>query len=397
MFNLDSQDFTNKKVIIRVDLNVPLDKNNKVTDTTRIEACIETVDKVIKLGGSCILLSHLGRPKGKDDKLSLKHIVNTVSLILKRPVVFHKDCIGSKAELATSLLEPGQIMLMENVRFYEEEITGDKGFAESLSKLGDVFINDAFGTCHRKHSSTAVIAKFFNGKKFAGKLLQKELEVISQIAEEGKKPVLAILGGAKVSSKLKILYNLIHKVDKIIIGGGMAYTFIRAKGGTIGNSLFEEELIENAKEILTIAEESGKEIILPEDSLASKDFDNNDSIKTFKTSEIEEGWMGLDIGEKSIEKFNKVILSSNTIFWNGPMGVFEKEKFSPGTRSICNSLKQAKEQGVNVIVGGGDSIAALKKLGNKEWVTYISTGGGALLESLEGKILPGVKALSDDF
>jgi len=397
MFNLDSQDFTNKKVIIRVDLNVPLDKNNKVTDTTRIEACIETVDKVIKLGGSCILLSHLGRPKGKDDKLSLKHIVNTVSLILKRPVLFHKDCIGSKAELATSLLEPGQIMLMENVRFYEEEITGDKGFAESLSKLGDVFINDAFGTCHRKHSSTAVIAKFFNGKKFAGKLLQKELEVISQIAEEGKKPVLAILGGAKVSSKLKILYNLIHKVDKIIIGGGMAYTFIRAKGGTIGNSLFEEELIENAKEILTIAEESGKEIILPEDSLASKDFDNNDSIKTFKTSEIEEGWMGLDIGEKSIEKFNKVILSSNTIFWNGPMGVFEKEKFSPGTRSICNSLKQAKEQGVNVIVGGGDSIAALKKLGNKEWVTYISTGGGALLESLEGKILPGVKALSDDF
>lgn len=396
MFNLDSQDFTNKKVIIRVDLNVPLDKNNKVTDTTRIEACIETVDKVIKLGGSCILLSHLGRPKGKDDKLSLKHIVNTVSLILKRPVVFHKDCIGSKAELATSLLEPGQIMLMENVRFYEEETTGDKGFAESLSKLGDVFINDAFGTCHRKHSSTAVIAKFFNGKKFAGKLLQKELEVISQIAEEGKKPVLAILGGAKVSSKLKILYNLIHKVDKIIIGGGMAYTFIRAKGGTIGNSLFEEELIENAKEILTIAEKSGKEIILPEDSLSSTDFDNNNSIKTFKTSEIEEGWMGLDIGEKSIEKFNKVILSSNTIFWNGPMGVFEKEKFSPGTRSICNSLKQAKEQGVNVIVGGGDSIAALKKLGNKEWVTYISTGGGALLESLEGKILPGVKALSDD-
>ncbi len=396
MFNLDSQDFTNKKVIIRVDLNVPLDKNNKVTDTTRIEACIETVDKVIKLGGSCILLSHLGRPKGKDDKLSLKHIVNTVSLILKRPVLFHKDCIGSKAELATSLLEPGQIMLMENVRFYEEETTGDKGFAESLSKLGDVFINDAFGTCHRKHSSTAVIAKFFNGKKFAGKLLQKELEVISQIAEEGKKPVLAILGGAKVSSKLKILYNLIHKVDKIIIGGGMAYTFIRAKGGTIGSSLFEEELIENAKEILTIAEESGKEIILPEDSLASKDFDNNDSIKTFKTSEIEEGWMGLDIGEKSIEKYNKVILSSNTIFWNGPMGVFEKEQFSPGTRSICYSLKQAKEQGVNVIVGGGDSIAALKKLGNKEWVTYISTGGGALLESLEGKILPGVKALSDD-
>ena len=287
-------------------------------------------------------------------------------------------------------------MLMENVRFYEEETTGDTGFAQSLSKLGDIYINDAFGTCHREHSSTAVISKFFPGKKFAGKLLQKELEVISQIADEGKKPVLAILGGAKVSSKLKILYNLIHKVDRIIIGGGMAYTFIRAKGGTTGNSLFEEELIENAKEILTIAEESGKEIILPEDSLASTDFDNNDKIKTFKTSEIEEGWMGLDIGGESIEKFNKAIISSNTIFWNGPMGVFEKEQFALGTRSICNSLKQAKEKGVNVIVGGGDSIAALKKLGNKEWVTYISTGGGALLESLEGKILPGVKALSDD-
>ena len=396
MFFLDSQDLTNKKAIIRVDLNVPLDKNNRVTDTTRIEACIETVDKVIKLGGSCVLLSHLGRPIGKEEKLSLKNIVETVSLILNRPVLFHKDCIGDEAERATSLLEPGQIMLMENVRFYEEETKGDIGFAESLSKLGDVYINDAFGTCHRKHSSTAVIAKFFKGKKFVGKLLQKELEVISQIAEEGKKPVLAILGGAKVSSKLKILYNLIHKVDKIIIGGGMAYTFIRAKGGTIGNSLYEEELIENAKEIITIAKKYGKEIILPEDSLASTDFDNNDRIETFKTSEIEEGWMGLDIGERSIEKFNKAILSSSTIFWNGPMGVFEKEKFSLGTKAICNSLKQAKEKGVNVIVGGGDSIAALKKLGNKEWVSYISTGGGALLESLEGKILPGVKALSDD-
>src|SRR6056300_1005571 len=373
MFFLDSQDLTNKKAIIRVDLNVPLDKNNKVTDTTRIEACIETVDKVIKLGGSCVLLSHLGRPIGKEEKLSLKNIVETVSLILNRPVLFHKDCIGDEAERATSLLEPGQIMLMENVRFYEEETKGDAGFAESLSKLGDIYINDAFGACHRKHSSTAVIAKFFKGKKFVGKLLQKELEVISQIAEEGKKPVLAILGGAKVSSKLKILYNLIHKVDKIIIGGGMAYTFITAKGGTIGNPLYEEALIENAKEIITIAKKYGKEIILPEDSLASTDFDNNDRTETFKTSEIEEGWMGLDIGEKSIEKFNKAILSSNTIFWNGPMGVFEKEKFSLGTKSICNSLKQAKEKGVNV-----------------------STGGGALLESLEGKILPGVKALSDD-
>ncbi len=397
MFFLENQDLTNKKVIIRVDLNVPLDENKNVTDTTRIEACIETIEKVIELGGSCVLLSHLGRPKGKDKNLSLKLIVETVSAVLKKPVLFHEDCIGSDAEKAVSLLSQGQIILMENVRFYEEETAGDIDFSESLSKLGDVYINDAFGTCHREHASTAVIAKFFKGKKYVGKLLQKELEVINQIAEKGEKPVLAILGGAKVSSKLKILYNLIHKVDKIIIGGGMAYTFITAKGGKTGNSLFEEELLENAKEILSIAQETGKEIILPEDSVASTDFDNNDKIKTFKTSAIEDGWMGLDIGEKSIKKFNKEIFSSKTIFWNGPMGVFEKEKFSQGTNAICLSLKQAKEKGVNVIVGGGDSIAALKKLGKKEWVTYISTGGGALLESLEGKTLPGVKALSNDY
>ena len=397
MFYLENQDLSNKRVIIRVDLNVPLDKNSSVTDTTRIEACKETVNTVIKLGGSCVLISHLGRPKGKEKRLSLKNIVETVSAVVDRPVLFHEDCIGRDAEKATLLLKPGQIILMENLRFYDEETEGSMTFAENLSKLGDVYINDAFGTSHREHASTALIAKFFKGKKFAGKLLQKELEVINEIAEKGKKPVLAILGGAKVSSKLKILYNLIHKVDKIIIGGGMAYTFIKAKGGKIGNSLFEDELITSAKEILKIAEESGKEIVLPDDSIASTDFDKNDQIKTFKSGEIEDGWMGLDIGSRSIEKFNQTILSSNTVFWNGPMGVFEKEQFSKGTKSICTSLKQAKEKGVNVIVGGGDSIAALKKLGNKEWVTYISTGGGALLESLEGKTLPGVKALSNDY
>jgi len=397
MFYLENQDLSNKRVIIRVDLNVPLDKNSKVTDTTRIEACKETVNTVIELGGSCVLISHLGRPKGKDKKLSLKNIVDTVSIIMGRPVLFHEDCIGIDAEKVTSVLKPGEIILMENLRFYDNETEGSMTFAESLSKLGDVYVNDAFGTSHREHASTALIAKFFKGKKFAGKLLQKELEVINEIAEKGKKPVLAILGGAKVSSKLKILYNLIQKVDKIIIGGGMAYTFIKAKGGNIGNSLFEEELLTNAKEILKIAKESGKEIVLPDDTIASTDFDNNDQIKTFNSGEIEDGWMGLDIGSSSIEKFNQTILSSNTVFWNGPMGVFEKELFSKGTTSICTSLKQAKENGVNVIVGGGDSIAALKKLGNKEWVTYISTGGGALLESLEGKTLPGVKALSNDY
>ena len=393
MFNLEKQELKNKKVIIRVDLNVPLDDKFKVTDTTRIEACKETIDLILDKGGTCILISHFGRPKEREDKFSLKHIVETVSDVLDHPVFFHNDCIGDKVQEVISNLNPGDIILLENLRFYKEETLGDILFAEELSKLGDIYVNDAFGTCHREHSSTALIAKYFKNKKFAGKLLEKELTAINQIANNGKKPVLAILGGAKVSSKLNILYNLIKKVDKIIIGGGMAYTFIKAKGGKIGNSLVEDELIINAKEILSLAEKLEKQIILPFDTKASKDFENNDQIKTFDSNKIEDDWMGLDIGKKSIEKFSKEIFLSNTIFWNGPMGVFEKELFSEGTSSICNSLRVAKQKGVNVIVGGGDSIAALKKLGNKDWVSYISTGGGALLESLEGKTLPGVKAL----
>ena len=393
MSDLEKQDLKNKKVIVRVDLNVPLDDNDNVTDTTRIVACKETVDLILEKGGTCILISHLGRPKGKENKFSLKKIVDTVSSVLNHPVFFYEDCVGLGAQEAISKLDQGSIILMENLRFYEEETQGDRVFAENLSKLGDIYVNDAFGTCHREHASTAVIAEYFENKKFAGKLLQKELEAINQIANNGKKPVLAILGGAKVSSKLSILYNLIKNVDKIIIGGGMAYTFIKAKGGQIGNSLVEDELITNAQEILRLAHKLDKKIILPVDTKASKDFDNNNQISTFNSKEIEEGWMGLDIGEKSMEIFHQEILTSNTIFWNGPMGVFEKELFSEGTSSICNSLREAKEKGVNVIVGGGDSIAALKKLGKEEWVGYISTGGGALLESLEGKTLPGVKAL----
>ena len=393
---LQNQKFNNKKAIIRVDLNVPLNEKKEVTDYTRIEAIKETVNFVIDNGGSCILLSHLGRPKGKDENLSLKHILGPVSKTLDKPVVFFQDCIGEEAEQATKKLQPGEIILMENLRFYKEETDGDMLFAEKLSRLGDLYINDAFGTCHREHASTAVIAKYFPNDKYVGKLLQKELEAISQIAEHGEKPVLAILGGAKVSSKLNILYNLIKKVDKIIIGGGMAYTFIAAQGGKIGESLIEDDLIENAKEILEIANTLNKEIILPDDIKASTDFNQNDLIKIFDSNKIGSGWMGLDIGPKTIEKFNQAILSSKTIFWNGPVGVFEKEAFLEGTRSICNSLKEAKTLGVNVIVGGGDSIAALKKLGKEDWVSYISTGGGALLESLEGKTLPGVKALLNE-
>jgi phosphoglycerate kinase len=393
---LQNQKFNNKKAIIRVDLNVPLNEKKEVTDYTRIEAIKETINFVIDNGGSCILLSHLGRPKGKDENFSLKHILGPVSKTLDKPVVFFQDCIGEEAEQATKKLQPGEIILMENLRFYKEETDGDMLFSEKLSRLGDLYINDAFGTCHREHASTAVIAKYFPNEKYVGKLLQKELEAISQIAEHGEKPVLAILGGAKVSSKLNILYNLIKKVDKIIIGGGMAYTFIAAQGGKIGESLIEEDLIENAKEILEIANSLNKEIILPDDIKASTDFDQNDLIKTFDSNKIENGWMGLDIGAKTIEKFNQVILSSKTIFWNGPVGVFEKEAFLEGTKSICNSLKEAKTIGIKVIVGGGDSIAALKKLGKEDWVSYISTGGGALLESLEGKTLPGVKALLNE-
>ena len=393
MSDLEKQDLKNKKVIVRVDLNVPLDDNDNVTDTTRILACKETVDLILEKGGTCILISHLGRPKGKEKKFSLKKIVDTVSTVLNQPVFFYEDCIGQGAQEAISKLDQGSIILMENLRFYEGETLGDRVFAKNLSELGDIYVNDAFGTCHREHASTALIAEYFENKKFAGKLLQKELKAINQIANNDKKPVLAILGGAKVSSKLSILYNLIKNVDKIIIGGGMAFTFIKAKGGQIGNSLVEDELITNAQEILRLAQTLDKKIILPVDTKASKDFDNNNHISTFNSKEIEDGWMGLDIGEKSREIFHQEILTSNTIFWNGPMGVFEKELFSEGTSSICNSLREAKEKGVNVIVGGGDSIAALKKLGKEEWVGYISTGGGALLESLEGKTLPGVKAL----
>lgn len=393
---LQRQKFNNKKAIIRVDLNVPLNEKKEVTDYTRIEAIKDTVNFVIDNGGSCILLSHLGRPKEKDESLSLKNILDSLSKTLDKTVLFFQDCIGEGAEKATKELKPGEIILMENLRFYKEEIEGDKLFAEKLSRLGDLYINDAFGTCHREHASTYVIAKHFPKDKYVGKLLQKELEAISQIAEQGKRPVLAILGGAKVSSKLNILYNLIKKVDKIIIGGGMAYTFIAAQGGEIGESLIEEDLIENANEILEIAKRLNKEIILPDDIKASTDFDQNDLIKIFDSDKIQSGWMGLDIGPKTIDKFNKAILSSKTIFWNGPVGVFEKEAFLDGTKSVCNSLKEAKIKGVNVIVGGGDSIAALKKLGKEDWVSYISTGGGALLESLEGKTLPGVKALLNE-
>ncbi len=394
MFFLTNQSFRNEKVLIRLDLNVPLDEDLNVTDITRIKACKDTVDFVINNGGACVLMTHLGRPNGKEKELSLSHILKDVSKCLDRKVQFINDCIGDDVEKRVAQMKRGDILLLENLRFYKEETNGDEAFAEKLSRLGDAYVNDAFGTCHRKHASTYTVTKYFHKKKYAGKLLEKELHIINKILENGKKPILSILGGAKVSSKLKILNNLIEQVDKIIIAGGMAFTFIKAKGGEIGDSLYEPALINEAKSILEKAEKLNTEIHLPIDVLAGDKFNNSTKEEVFNITKIPPGWSGMDISSKSITAFENIIMSSNTVFWNGPMGVFEKEKFSNGTSQICKILKKAKDEKKYVIVGGGDSIAALNQFGKAIWVDYISTGGGAMLESLEGKILPGVKALN---
>ena len=394
MFFLTNQSFKNKKAIIRVDLNVPLDSSLKVADATRITACRETIDYVNNKGGACVLMTHLGRPKGKDKTLSLSNILIDVSQGLQRKIKFVNDCIGDSVEKAVSELKPGEVLLLENLRFYKEESAGEEAFAKQLAKLGDVYINDAFGTCHREHASTFTVAKFFPDKKYAGKLLEKELNVLSRILENGQTPILAILGGAKVSSKLKSINNLIERVDRLIIAGGMAFTFIKANGGEIGSSPYESSLIEDARAILNKANQLKKEVLLPLDVLSGNAFNESAKEKVFEINKIEKGWMGMDIYSKTISVFEKAIMSSNTILWNGPVGVFEKEKFSYGTKQICKILKKAKEEGKYVIVGGGDSIAALKKFGKESWVNYISTGGGAMLEGLEGKKLPGIKALN---
>ena len=394
MFFLTNQSFKNKKAIIRVDLNVPLDSSLKATDATRIIACRETIDYVINKGGACVLMAHLGRPKGKDKTLSLSNILIDVSQGLQRKIKFVNDCIGDSVEKAVSELKPGEVLLLENLRFYKEESAGEEAFAKQLAKLGDVYINDAFGTCHREHASTFTVAKFFPDKKYAGKLLEKELNVLTRILENGQTPILAILGGAKVSSKLKSINNLIERVDRLIIAGGMAFTFIKANGGEIGSSPYESSLIEDARAILNKANQLKKEVLLPLDVLSGNAFNESAKEKVFEINKIEKGWMGMDIYSKTISVFEKAIMSSNTILWNGPVGVFEKEKFSYGTKQICEILKKAKEEGKYVIVGGGDSIAALKKFGKESWVNYISTGGGAMLEGLEGKKLPGIKALN---
>lgn len=391
MKTIDDYNFKDKKALIRVDFNVPV-SGGKVGDVTRIEAAKPTIKKILNDGGSVILMSHLGRPEGKEKKYSLEQIVDTVSEVLGVNTKFVDDCVGEKAESAAGNLKPGEVLLLENLRFYKEETKGDSSFAEQLSKLGDIYVNDAFGTAHRAHASTTIVAQYFDEKCF-GYLLQKEIESLNKVLGSAEKPVTAILGGAKVSSKITVIENILDKVDHLIIGGGMAFTFVKAKGGNVGNSLVEEDKQELALEILKSAEEKGVKIHLPQDSVIADDFSENANKDTKPTAEIPEGWMGLDAGPKTIESFSKVISESKTILWNGPVGVFEMEAFSNGTIKVGEAIGKATAGGAFSLVGGGDSVSAVKKFNLEDQMSYVSTGGGAMLEMLEGKSLPGIDAI----
>ncbi len=393
MKTIDNIDFSGKKALIRVDFNVPLNEKFEVTDATRIVAATPTIQKILKDGGSVVLMSHLGRPKGVEEKFSLKHILPKVEEILGVPVQFSADCIGKEAEEKASALKAGEVLVLENLRFHSEEKAGDVAFAEQLAKLGDVYVNDAFGTAHRAHASTAIIAQFFPESKCFGYLLAKEIESIKKVLEDSEKPVLAILGGAKVSSKITVIENILDKVDHLIIGGGMSFTFIKAQGGKIGNSICEDDKMELALDILKQAEAKGVQIHLPSDVVAADDFSNDANTQVCDIYSIPDGWEGIDAGPKSLEAFDKVVKESKTILWNGPVGVFEIEKFSKGTVALGDSIAEATKNGTFSLVGGGDSVAAVKKFGFDTKVSYVSTGGGAMLESLEGKTLPGISAI----
>ena len=389
--------FKGQKALVRVDFNVPLDENFNITDDSRMTATIPTIKKILADGGSAILMSHFGRPKdGPVDKYSLKHLVKHLHELLggNTKVFFADDCIGEQATLTSSMLKQGEVLLLENLRFYKEEEKGDVAFAEKLSKLGDVYVNDAFGTAHRAHASTAVIAQFFEtGKKMFGLLMEREVASAEKVMHESEKPFLAIIGGAKVSDKILIIENLLDRATDIIIGGGMAYTFYKAMGGNIGNSLCEIERLEAATALLKKAEEKGVTIHLPADSIIADKFDANANVSNAPSNNIPDGWMGLDIGQLACEHFNKVILNAKTILWNGPMGVFEMEKFQHGTKTVALSVAASTQNGAFSLVGGGDSVAAVNKFNLADKVSYVSTGGGALLEYFEGKELPGIAAI----
>lgn len=393
MKTLNDFNFKNKKALIRVDFNVPLNEKFQVTDNTRIVSAKPTIVKILEDGGSCILMSHLGRPKGVQDDFSLRHIVAEVQDILGVAVKFVDQCVGEKAESAAANLQPGEVLLLENLRFHKEEEAGDKVFSEQLSKLGDIYVNDAFGTAHRAHASTTIVANFFPNSKCFGLLLAKEIESIEKVMKTGEKPVLAVLGGAKVSSKITIIENILDKVDHLIIGGGMSFTFIKAQGGKIGNSICEDDKMDLALEILKQAKAKNVQVHIPVDVVAADAFSNDANTQIVNINEIPDGWEGVDAGPKSLEQFHEVVMQSKTILWNGPLGVFEMESFAKGTITLGNSIAEATKKGAFSLVGGGDSVAAVKQFGFEDKVSYVSTGGGAMLESLEGKTLPGIAAI----
>ncbi|GFR74574.1 phosphoglycerate kinase [Elysia marginata] len=392
---LESFDFKGKRALVRVDFNVPLDENKNVKDETRIQSAKPTIDKILQDGGSVVLMSHLGRPKGFDDNLSFSHVVDTVSKVLQTEVKFVPDCVGQEVEKVTSELGRGKVLMLENLRFYSEEEKGDEVFSENISRLGDIYVNDAFGTAHRAHASTAVVAKYFGSNKCFGKLLAKEIEAIEKVMKTGEKPVTAILGGSKVSSKISIIENILNKVDNLIIGGGMVYTFVKAKGGKIGDSICELDKLELALDIEKKATEKGVKIFLPTDVCCADSFSNNANTQICEVESIPEGWQGLDAGEDTLQRFKAIILASRTILWNGPVGVFEMDIFSKGTIELGHYIAEATAKGAFSLVGGGDSVAAVKQFNFQDKVSYVSTGGGAMLESLEGKVLPGIKAILD--
>ena len=393
--NVDSLNFAGKKALIRVDFNVPLDEQLHVSDDTRIQAAVPTIKKILKDGGSAILMSHLGRPKGgPEDKYSLKHIVSAVEAALGQKISFASDCIGEEAIQKATQLGAGQVLLLENLRFYKEEEKGDEAFAAKLAQLGDVYVNDAFGTAHRAHASTAVIAANFS-QKVAGYLMESELTNADKVLGNPERPYTAIMGGAKIADKILIIERLLEKVDNLIIGGGMSYTFAKAQGGSIGTSLLEADKLDFVLELMEKAKAKGVNLILPIDTVIADDFSNTANQGLVNKGEIPDNWMGLDIGPKTRERFGKVILESKTILWNGPMGVFEMESFDKGTKAIAEYVAEATRNGAFSLIGGGDSAAAVNKFGYTDQVSYVSTGGGALLEHMEGKVLPGVAALAE--
>ena len=395
MKTINDFNFQNKKALIRVDFNVPLDENFNVTDVNRIEGAKPTIDKILADGGSVILMSHLGRPKGKENKYSLNHIVSTVAKVLGVSVQFATDCQGEVAQKAAANLQSGQVLLLENLRFYSEEEAGDVAFAKELASLGDIYVNDAFGTAHRAHASTTIIAQFFPNHKCFGLLLAKEIESLNRVLKNSVKPVTAVLGGSKVSSKITVIENILDKVDHMIIGGGMTFTFIKALGGKIGNSICEDDKLDLAIEILHQAKLKNVHIHIPVDVVAANAFSNDAETQIVDVREIPDGWQGLDAGPKSLEIFKNIIMESKTILWNGPLGVFEMEKFAHGTITLGEYIATSTANGAFSLVGGGDSVSAVKQFGLEDKMSYVSTGGGAMLEMLEGKILPGIQAILD--